>query len=487
MPTPVVPPRTARVERHTAETLRDLSLLALRDAVQQQQQSASVGGAVSARGFHEKGEKINSPRQSLPKVPHSHTSVMQAKLSPNSNKQQQRKDSSPKKLPFLHKGQDRFLSPSSDTDRDEFLPPEKRVKEVTTLLEGAHISSAMKSQLVGLNGLTFRTFDHSSGEVTVKSKAAVPKRSTLVRQRYYELWADPDKVEEAEQLVRKLASAKKSEYAVASVKRRHAEILSKILRKGVFSPEIAHCRINVSLRIALEELIGHLGMDTAELSHIRVHNAATDTVLYLEAERRADEELKRFVAKILPSSTTAVDLMEMAIDSYRQRHVPPPPRRLVDGEPPQPKPQRRPSFKAVAMVPGLSSFQPLVTARDPATPLSKGPVEGATQVERSASRHGFGLTHGSITPQPDGGAVDGGAGKLGHIGFAGRPTLPPVQRTPAVTTFVAAPVITAQLGSAPSSASISRRESSATGSGGDGSKGFGALQEAPTINFVAFR
>ena len=224
-----------------------------------------------------------------------------------------------------------------------------------------NVTTSLRSQLHQLDSTMLRTFDSKTGQVTVNHASTVPKRANLVRRHYLAYWRNPKKVAESEELVRRLPFKTRKKYAIESVKRKHQEELQRIIAKDVFDQEVALHRVNVSLQMSLEHIVGQLDSETRELSMIRMESAATDAVLYKEAERVADAEIQHFHAKVIPAGTTAVQLMSMAIDSYKERFVPAPPRQLVPetASPVPMKPTSRLSRRPSAMMGGgLTSFMP---------------------------------------------------------------------------------------------------------------------------------
>jgi hypothetical protein len=206
------------------------------------------------------------------------------------------------------------------------------------LLASTKNGLSLRSQLHALDSDMLRTFDSKTGLVQVNHKSSIPKRTALIREKYLGFWKDDKKVQEAEELVGRLSMSDRQKCAINSIRRRHQEELNRILKKDVFDSEVAVSRINISMQMAFEHIIGHLGTDTRELSYIRMQAAAADDVLWREAERMADAEIQHFQATVIPAGTTAVELMSLAIDSYRERYVPAPPRQFAKTEtasPPQ--------------------------------------------------------------------------------------------------------------------------------------------------------
>ena len=190
-----------------------------------------------------------------------------------------------------------------------------------------------------------RTFDATTGQVVVTSGGA-PSRTKLIAEQYNKFLLDEQKVREVGDYVSRLPLMRQKELAIESAQRRNAAELERMVQRDVFDEAISRQRAQVSLRMAIEHMVGNLRHDTRELSLIRIHSAAVDSILHAEAERIADQVIKRHLAKVVPDSTTTVDIMEMTLDAWRRAHVPDPPRRVIEVKPPKRSPNaRRASFR----------------------------------------------------------------------------------------------------------------------------------------------
>jgi hypothetical protein len=190
-----------------------------------------------------------------------------------------------------------------------------------------------------------RTFDAATGQVVI-NKHGIPSRVALVNEHYSTFLRDPQKVREVGDYVSRLPLQRQRELAVESVKRKNAAEYERMVQRDVFDEAISRQRAQVSLRMSVENMVGNLHHDTRELSLIRIHSAAVDSLLHQEAERLADRAIKQHLAKVVPDSTTSVDILEMTLDAWRRRHVPEPPRRVI--EPPNRRQSvRRASFRNV--------------------------------------------------------------------------------------------------------------------------------------------
>lgn len=232
---------------------------------------------------------------------------------------------------------------------------------------------------------TFKTFNRSSGRVEEHAASKVPNRQQLVRRLYRGFLRNPGKVDEAEQLAGRLPMRQQQELAMQSLRRKHAESLKAMKARGMLPDDISEERAAVSLNIDAHNMVDHLECDTRELSLIRILRAATDTVLFNEAEKLADIELGRFVARVLPDHISRVQLLDMALSSYKHLHVPEPPRQLVAAKrPASGRLQRRASFTHKGGV------QALLAYRDP-----------SSQVERPTSQKKLPALNALFTPDGD--------------------------------------------------------------------------------------
>ena len=261
-----------------------------------------------------------------------------------------------------------------------------------------------------------KTFNKESLRVeTLKGTAAgIPKRSTLIRKKYKSFLENAAKVTEAEQHVDRLSLREKMALALQSLRRRHREEWDRMVRRGVFSDEVARERANVLFRIEVDNTIGHINSDTKELSVIRIHNAAADAILFNEAQRLADVEIQQFLCEILPDSVTPVDVLELSLDAYRQAHVPHPPRRLLpETARHTSRVGRRSSFRGVFATPQSQSIA------SPIQPSLDGPLAPPPAVATSRPAR---PRHESVTINTaPSGTNFGGANKGGKTLFQPNP------------------------------------------------------------------
>ena len=82
-------------------------------------------------------------------------------------------------------------------------------------------------------------------------------------------------------------------------------------------------RMEVALNADRREMLSHFGFDTEELSIIRVHNAATDSILYRKAEELAKLEAEKFQSNVISDNVSPMELLVMQLDAYRYCNVPP--------------------------------------------------------------------------------------------------------------------------------------------------------------------
>lgn len=186
-----------------------------------------------------------------------------------------------------------------------------------------------------------RTFDPTTGSVTV-TLSAFPSRSTLIVQNYKKLVSDQQKIAEVGEYVARLPLSRRKELAIESAQRKSVSDFASMMRRDVFDQEVCLHRAQAALRMSIEHMLGDMNHDTRELSLIRVNSAAVDAVLFAEAERLADQTIKQHLTKVVPDSTTTVDILEMRLDAWRRNNVPQPPRVVLD---PVQSRTRRASFR----------------------------------------------------------------------------------------------------------------------------------------------
>lgn len=175
------------------------------------------------------------------------------------------------------------------------------------------------------HGNSYRTFDRATGTIVVHPPP--PNPVIVVHQIYERLWANPEEVDSAEMCVVSLSMADQVALATEFLKRRATMTLRKSQQKGVMDDEQLKLRMEVALNADRREMLSHFGFDTEELSIIRVHNAATDSILYRKAEELAKLEAEKFQSNVISDNVSPVELLVMQLDAYRYRNVPLPSRK----------------------------------------------------------------------------------------------------------------------------------------------------------------
>lgn len=183
----------------------------------------------------------------------------------------------------------------------------------------------------GVKREPYRTFDRKACKVVYHPPSKRPDQAAITKRIYNRLWTDAYEVENAEKRVNQLPATEQLRLAAMSIQRKAQGNLHRALRRGVQDEESARTRAHNTMITEYQELVTHLGFDTEELSLIRLHNAATDTVLYQKAEYLASLEVDMFQANLISQNVTPTDVLCMQLDAFRHQNVPFPLRRRETG------------------------------------------------------------------------------------------------------------------------------------------------------------
>jgi hypothetical protein len=167
-----------------------------------------------------------------------------------------------------------------------------------------------------------RTFDPNEGRVVHHKRSGLPNIERLTRKIYARMWKDTIEVESAERHVGTMPDSQQILYATRSLKRKAQANLNRSLKRGVFDDETELMRMQHALRTEFVETVSHLGFDTEELSRIRVHNAATDEVIFEKAAYQAKLEVEQFEANAISNDVTRVGILQMQLNHFHQRNIP---------------------------------------------------------------------------------------------------------------------------------------------------------------------
>jgi hypothetical protein len=169
----------------------------------------------------------------------------------------------------------------------------------------------------------FRTFDKTEGRVVLHSSSEIPHPGKRAGSIFLLLKKDQYEVEQAELRVTTLSEVEQVRLAAMSLKRKAQRELKRTIRKGLLDANAALIRTQQTLLADFNDTVGHLHTDTQELSLIRVHNAATDEVLFQKAQYMAKLEIDRFQAVVIGEDVTPTDILSMQLDAFRHKHVVP--------------------------------------------------------------------------------------------------------------------------------------------------------------------
>jgi hypothetical protein len=228
----------------------------------------------------------------------------------------------------------RVMAPGGD-DCDS-TPPEQlpMIRTGHSKASKANNGKQRSEALEELNGTLrdappfFRTFDKSEGRVVLHSSSEIPDPEKLTQSIFKTLGHDAYEVEQAELRVTKMTEHEQVCLAAMAFRRKAQRLLQRTIRKGLMDRDAALVRTQQTLLADFNDAVSHLGTDTQELSLIRVHNAATEEVLFQKAQYMAKLELDRFKAVVISDDVTPTDILSFQIDAYRHKNVAPfPPRK----------------------------------------------------------------------------------------------------------------------------------------------------------------
>ena len=211
------------------------------------------------------------------------------------------------------------------------LPLTPRTRRQRQVDADRRLAVDMEMELQG-TGQAVRTFDAATGEVRL-SAFGIPKRSYLVAHQYRKMLTNDMKMQEIASYVARMPLKRQRALAIESALQKHQDEFGRMVSRDVYAPEVSFQRAEIMYRMAIHNMVGHLSADTRELSMIRIHSAAVDTVVYQEAEKVADQQIKQHLAKVVPDSTSGIDILSMTLDAWRRINVPEPPRRVIEPAP----------------------------------------------------------------------------------------------------------------------------------------------------------
>ena len=172
-------------------------------------------------------------------------------------------------------------------------------------------------------------FDVSTGAIEITNSRDTD-RGRLVAQLYHGMQHNETMKSQLFQVVMQKSLADRTELARSTLARFHTNKQRAMFSRKVLPDVVSRHRANLLKHLEIERCFGDLSKDTSELAAVRIASAAVDQMLFLEAQKVADAQLKQQRSLVLPDAVKPVDVLEMRIDAYRRQHVPFPPRRIVE-------------------------------------------------------------------------------------------------------------------------------------------------------------
>jgi hypothetical protein len=171
-------------------------------------------------------------------------------------------------------------------------------------------------------------FDVNSGDIHISNNRDVD-RNRLISKLHQQMQSNESLKKQFAQVASQLTLVRRKELANESLTRFHQNKQKAMLSRKVLPDNVSRHRANILKHLEIDRCFGDLSKDTSELSSVRISSAAVDALIYHEAQKVADAQLKQQRALILPEGARPVDVLEMRLDAWRRQNVPFAPRTLV--------------------------------------------------------------------------------------------------------------------------------------------------------------
>jgi hypothetical protein len=164
-------------------------------------------------------------------------------------------------------------------------------------------------------------FDVNSGNIHISNNRDVD-RSRLVTKLYQQLQNNESLKKQFTQVAAQLPLSRRKELANETLERFHQNKQKAMLARKMLPEAVSRHRANILKHLEIDRCFGDLSKDTSELAAVRISSAAVDALLYHEAQKVADAQLKQQRSLILPEGVRPVDVLEMRLDAWRRQNVP---------------------------------------------------------------------------------------------------------------------------------------------------------------------
>lgn len=164
-------------------------------------------------------------------------------------------------------------------------------------------------------------FDITEGCIEIKNHRNVDQ-NRLVAQIYKEYQHSDTLKKQFLQVVEQMSLARKKELAMETLARFHETQERAMLARKMLPECVSRHRSNILKHLKIEFTFGDLSKDTSTLSDVRIASAAVDALLFHEATKVADAEMKQRKALVMPDGMRPVDVLEMRLDAWRRKEVP---------------------------------------------------------------------------------------------------------------------------------------------------------------------
>lgn len=164
-------------------------------------------------------------------------------------------------------------------------------------------------------------FDVNSGNIFISNNRDVD-RNRLVAKLYQQMQNNESLKKQFSQVAGQLPLSRRKELANETLERFHQNKQKAMLARKMLPDAVSRHRANILKHLEIDRCFGDLSKDTSELAAVRISSAAVDALLFHEALKVADAQLKQQRSLILPEGVRPVDVLEMRLDAWRRQNVP---------------------------------------------------------------------------------------------------------------------------------------------------------------------
>lgn len=147
-------------------------------------------------------------------------------------------------------------------------------------------------------------------------------KARIVKALYAEMQHNAAMKAQFMQVVELMPLKRRRDLALESLNRFHEAALRANLARKVLPEVVSRHRASLLKHLEVDRVFGDLSKDTSTLASVRIASAAVDALLYQEAVKVAEQQMKQRRALVLPETTRPTDVLEMRLDAWRRQNVP---------------------------------------------------------------------------------------------------------------------------------------------------------------------